>query len=521
MSILEPISQGTPAGKDFKNEDEYLEVEVEIEKSFNVASESKIDWMFVIMRCEKILATEVKDLKIASFWLYGQWQLNGWHAFIDGFETYASLLEQYNKTLFPLVGRRKTKILEWVEKVFENNLLSAIDQFSEEQLTKLLEIFTRLDTSIPLTVEAEHKFLKDAKEKCESLLQAARYREEENKRQAELNSIEDAKRREENEALQEANAVRRSEEEEILAKFATSSSVATTNTADNDAKLTHEDIEEITEPILTLCATLFEKAPGDYLAFKMLLSFGEMLLEEALLDSSLKSDDFTPSSDVTRAVRESVEGNVAIAQLVALEEQLLLRPTWIEGYYIATKTLYKLGKTEDAEKLENMLFYFLHRQSELMTFTVTGGEKLVPEKMELWAKTKMLSLCDEGGSNIEYQRAYQEVLAVKKEQNEQNALELLEEYYKKASGDEERFRWRLLFVDFAFELGDKRLALALLLELERLIDIYKIDQWQPELAITTYETLLKPMITQELGAEGKERIYKKLSILDFQKVINL
>ncbi|HIP29145.1 MAG TPA: hypothetical protein EYG82_08230, partial [Sulfurovum sp.] len=126
-----------------------------------------------------------------------------------------------------------------------------------------------------------------------------------------------------------------------------------------------------------------------------------------------------------------------------------------------------------------------------------------------------------GGSAIKYQRAYQEVIALKKEQNEQNALTLLEEYYKKASGDEERFRWRLLFVDFALEIGDKRLALALLLELEKQIDAYQVDQWQPELAITTYEMLLKPIITQELGADAKERIYKKLSILDIQKVINL
>ena len=65
------------------------------------------------------------------------------------------------------------------------------------------------------------------------------------------------------------------------------------------------------------------------------------------------------------------------------------------------------------------------------------------------------------------------------------------------------------------------MAFSLLLELERLIEVYKIDQWQPELAIMTYETLLKPIITQELGAEGKERIYNKLSILDIQKVINL
>jgi len=520
MGILEPISEASPVGKDFKNEDEYLEVEVEIEKSFNVASESKIDWMFVIVRCEKILGNDVKDLKIASFWLYGQWQLNGWSAFIDAFETYASLLTQYNKTLFPVAGRRKVKILEWVEKVFETSLLTATDQFSEVQLTTLLTIFTDLDQTIPLAVETEYRFLKAVHEKCDSLLANLRYKQEEQARQAELDNIAHAKRREEENAHTEAQNIRRSEEEEIIAKFATSSSTSTAITTESETSLSHEDMQETKDPLLEICTTLFEKSPSDYLAFKMLFSLGTTLLEETLNNSQIESDEFIPSEDICTAVRTLADTEVSFTQLLALEEQLLLRPTWLEGYYMATKILYKLGKTEDAEKLEALLFYFLHRHPTFMDFTMKNG-KLVPEKMKNWAQTKMLSLCDEGGSAIKYQRAYQEVIALKKEQNEQNALTLLEEYYKKASGDEERFRWRLLFVDFALEIGDKRLALALLLELEKQIDAYQVDQWQPELAITTYEMLLKPIITQELGADAKERIYKKLSILDIQKVINL
>lgn len=519
MGILEPINEAFPAGEDFKYEDEYLEVEVEIEKSFNVASESKIDWMFVIMRCEKILSNDAKDLKIASFWLYGQWQLNGWSTFIDAFETYAALISQYSKTLFPLVGRRKIKIFEWVEKVFETSLLTATDQFSEVQLTALLTIFTDLDKNISVAVETEYRFLKDVHVKCDSLLANLHYAKEEQARQAELDGIADTKRREEQNAQQEAQNVRRSAEEEIVAKFATSSTTSMTTT-ENDTSLSHEDMQAIRDPLLEICTTLFEKSPSDYLAFKMLFSLGTTLLEETLTNNQIESNEFIPSEDICTAVRKLADAEVSFSQLLALEEQLLLRPTWLEGYYIATKILYKLGKTEDAEKLETLLFYFLHRHPTFMDFTMKNG-KLVPEKMENWAQTKMLSLCDEGGSAIEYQRAYQEVLALKKEQNEQNALTLLEEYYKKSAGDEERFRWRLLFVDFALEIGDKRLALALLLELEKKIVAYQIDQWQPELAITTYEMLLKPIITQELGADAKERIYKKLSILDIQKVINL
>jgi len=119
VSILEPISSAKPCGEDCKYDDEYLEVEVEIEKNFNATNESETEWDVVVDKCEKILKDSSKDLKIASFWIYAQWKLNGWNNFFDIFETYAKFIEIYGKEIYPLAGRRKIKIFEWVEKVFE------------------------------------------------------------------------------------------------------------------------------------------------------------------------------------------------------------------------------------------------------------------------------------------------------------------------------------------------------------------------------------------------------------------
>jgi len=524
MSILEPISQEQPCGEDFKYDDEYLEVEVEIEKSFNATSESETEWDFVVFRCEKILKDHAKDLKIASYWLYAQWRMNGWSGFFNTLETYAKFIEIYSKDLYPTVGRRKIKILEWVEKVFEEPFLKILDQFSESELERLSTIMSFFERVIPLCVETDYKLLKDVKQQSDHLLSTVKQREEEAKRMAELQAEEDARRREEEALRAEADQLRRSEEEDILAKFVPSSrgnSTSGTTGLEEYTSLTHDDIDATIDPLLENVKVLFEKSPADYLAFKMLFSLGEILLEEALSDSSIMQDDFIPSDDICYAVRQMEEfGNVSVEQLHALEEQLLSRPTWLEGYYIATKVLYKLDRADDAEKLEDLLLHFLHRKEDLMELQI-NGRPLVADKMLAWANTKLLTLCGEGSGSAEYQRAYQEILTVKKEQSTQNALELLEAYYQRASGDEERFRWRLLFVDFALEIGDKHLALSLLLELERLVEAYQIDKWQPDLAVTTYETLLKPIMTQELGPEGKERIYKKLSILDIQKVINL
>ena len=520
MSILEVITEQNPAGESYKNEDAYIEIEVEIEKSFNVTSESKIDWDFVIKRSEVILSEHSKDLKLVSYWMYAQWQLNGWSAFLEAFDTYAKFVERYHTALHPNAARRKIKPFEWVESIIEKSLLKAIEQFSEAQLNHLVEILAILEISIPIAIETEYKFLKDVNEKCQAHVKRLAFQDEEQERQLVLDIEANAARKEADDKIQAQSNQRRSEEEEILAKFAATSSHSRVLSSESISRLSHEDIEEVKEPTLQLCRVLFEKSASDYFAFKMLFSLGEILLEESQIDTGVDSDEFIPSQDIASAVRNLLDAEVSLSQLIALEEQLLLRPTWIEGYYIATKLLFKLGQIEDAQRLELLLLSFLQRVPSLMEKSVKNG-KLIPEKMQLWVEKKILELSDDGGTEVVYQQAYQEVSAMRKEQSNQNALSLLEEYYYKAKGDEERFRWRLLFVEFAFDTGDKKLALALLLALEQQIEEYQVDKWQPELAIRTYETLLKPILTQELGTESKERIYKKLSILDIQKVINL
>ena len=522
MSILEPIDTANLCGEDYKYDDEYLALEVEIEKSFTSTSEEETKWDFVLRRCEKILKENSKDLKVLTYWLYAQRQLNGWSAFINALEPYSQVITTYNTALYPQVGRRKIKVFEWLEKVIEAELSSTLEQLSESQLTALSTHLSSLETSVPLCVESDYVIFKDILYTAQSRINQAEREAENAEKQATLYREEESKRQEAEAQISEAQQIRRSEEEEILSQFSPSLHAPITTEMSEDSKpLDHESIDEIVNPQIALCKTLFEKSVTDYLAFKMLFSLGELLWEEALEESSIMRDDFLPSADIVQAVRElSKAERVTLSQLQALIDQLLIRPTWLEGYYIASQVLYKLEKTKDAEALESLLIYLIHRKESLLELKV-DGKAVIEGKMLAWTNTKLLSFSESGGSSVEYQRAYQEIMIMRKEQNAQNALALLEEYYQNASGEEERFRWRLLFVDFALEIGDKNLAFSLLLDLERLIEKYQIDKWQPELAIATYEILLKPMLTQEIGSEGKVRIYNKLSILAVQKVINL
>ena len=510
--MLEKITSENPCGEDIKYTDNYIEIETEIEKNFNVSNTGETKWDVVINKCEDLLTNQTKDLKLLSYWLYAQKRLNGWEGFFTSFEIYLELLKEYNTELHPKIEKRKIKILEWLENILEVELMISIESFTEEQLIHLSNLLKALESSVLLTIKSEDAFFKDSQKKCSEILQKKENEKKENEKLKEAREAEKLKQKEEEEALAKIQKTRRSEEEEILAKFSSSSSSAI---IDIDTALTISDIDDCQKSIIDTCQKLFKISPIDYFTYKLLFTLGETTIEESFHENSNHIDTLIPSNDIIQAAR-GMENNASTKQLNALIEQLLLHPAWLEGYYIISKILYKLSRKEDARKLENMLFYFLHKELSSLT-----KYKMIPETMNKWLQAKKLSISDGDSNVVEYKQAYQEVLKIKDEQSEKNALTLLEDYYVQSKDKESRFRWKLVFVDFALEIGDKKLALSLLLELEKLIEIHSIDQWQPELAISTYEIMLKPILTQELKPEIKDRIYNKLSILDIKKVITL
>jgi len=521
MSMLDPINPENPCGEEMKYDDAYLAIEIEIEKSFNAIVETDVQWDEIASQCETLLAQNTKDLKIASYWLFATWKMHGWGAFVQALEMYTQLLETFRDKLYPLQPKRKEKILDWIESRLGDPLSQALGAFSNGQLENLSETLERLNNVTREITEGKDTFFKKIQQDILDFFENEKRRIASMEAREKERREEELRRKEEEKRQEESKAIRRVEEEEILSKFSPASSSDVQENPSHHTPLGHENIEALHDPLLGLARSLFEQAPFDYFSFKMLFSLGEILWEDFLRDSEVIYDDFVPSDDVRRAVLALRESAVVTSeQLRALEEQIRIRPTWLEGYFVAAGMLRTLGEVQTAEKLEGLIVHFLFRHTELMDMSVEDTPFL-GEKLVAWAKKNILDFQGEGAGSdqAQFRQVYQEALTLYRGESAEEAFAFLEEYYRQSRGAEERFRWRLIYVELALEVGDKRLALALLLELERLIEAHRIDQWQPDLAIATYEQMLKPILIQELGAEAKERIYQKLSILDVQKVI--
>ena len=525
MVFNEPIDETAPAGVDCKYEDDYLEIEIEVEKFFNAASETEADWDFILTRCEKMLKERTKDLKIASFWLFARWKRGGWGEFFGAFESFVSFMETFDEEMFPRPAHRRDKILDWVEQLFEEPLGKDLEQFSQEQLETLAGLIEKLNTLFSEPPGRKSPLFKEIESRARYLLDATKQQELEAIREAERYRQEEEKRREQEQLQAKESEEKRKEVEETLRKFRTAASGTQprerSTSSDTVEPLSKEALDGMRHAYLELAQKLLDESPADHRAYEPLFLLGERTLREVLAGSSGEEENLVPSDAIQTAARELCDmQEISSGQLSAVAEQLLAKPAWLEGYHILSRLFYKIDRTGEAEYMEEKLLYLIHRNKDVLELQI-DSRPFIPEKMAAWVEAKLLSLCGESGAHIEYRMVYQEVIGVLKEQGAQNAFALLEEHFKRASSEEERFRWRLLFVDFALEIGDKRLALALLLELEKLIERFSVDRWQPDLAIFTYETLLRPIISQQLSNEVKDRIYHKLSILDAQKVISL
>jgi type VI secretion system protein VasJ len=147
----EPISEAQPAGSDVRYEPEFEQLQAEIDKMSNPAASGGTDWKRVSELASSILANKSKDLLVASYLAVAETHMNHIEGFAVGLEVYRDLLERFWETLFPAKKRMRGRVAAiewWLEKsdaAFQTLKVDPlppekIDQFRQNcgQIDKLL-----------------------------------------------------------------------------------------------------------------------------------------------------------------------------------------------------------------------------------------------------------------------------------------------------------------------------------------------------------------------------------------------
>ncbi|MDS0937990.1 type VI secretion system protein TssA [Enterobacter hormaechei] len=105
---LTPISEINPTGEDPGYEDDFQRIREEVNKL------SGIDTGLICQLAEKVLTTEAKDVRVATYYCWARLHQDGETGFAEGLELLAGLLTQYGTQLHPQRERSRKPALEWL-----------------------------------------------------------------------------------------------------------------------------------------------------------------------------------------------------------------------------------------------------------------------------------------------------------------------------------------------------------------------------------------------------------------------
>jgi len=114
-----PISEDQPAGTDARYEPQFEALQAEIDKQQNPAASGGTDWKNVDKLASEILSTQSKDLLVASYLAVAQIHVRKLDGFAAGLRLYRDLLEGFWENLFPAKKRMRGRVAAiewWIEK---------------------------------------------------------------------------------------------------------------------------------------------------------------------------------------------------------------------------------------------------------------------------------------------------------------------------------------------------------------------------------------------------------------------
>lgn len=473
---MQKITKETPVGTDYKYEDAYIAIESEIDKTMSASSAGEVNWQFVQESSEEILSEQSKDLKIASYWLYAKWKLEGWRGLEEGIPILTQLLEVYQLTLFPKSDKVKRRILEWLHESLSEALMRDVVNVQEPEVKSLLTHLETLERALAKAFKEEDFAL------FSSLIRKlTKYLKEKEQREA-LDA----------EPTQEKKIDEQKPVEPIAQE------VAVEVSSPHYSKQEH--LQQIQQGLHG------SEIQEELLLFEFTLSLAmQKMLKLLALEQPLTRTLF-PTNEAFETLKEQKDEHY----MTAVKSMLMSYPCWLEGYLNLFESL-EASKSDEMmlELLKYKFIYFVEQHKTTIKTLSPDNYEVINHDLESFLELNKEER-QSGKSSKQFEREYEHAVALFKKQEKAEAVEYLSTHYKNAKSAKEGFLWRLGQVKLAFEIDNKHMAVALLYELDKEIEKFNIHEWSPDLAIEVYVLLLKPSLNKLLPSEKRELFYGKL-----------
>jgi len=498
----QPVSPENPQGIAARYEPEYEELQEEVRKLQSLSGGS-VEWSRVAELAVVILGTKSKDLQVASYLCVALLHEQSLKGLAAGLLTCKDLLSNYWETMFPELKRLKGRVaaIEWLSENTAKELgVQRFGSSDKQQLEQIQDTIKQVISLLEEKVQGKNNFLSELSRKVKEII-------------SDLSSQVVAEESKSKSAAQPTAASQASFQAPAPAKIS----------SEADARKALREAQSI---ILKTAAYLRKADPKNPLPYRLSRS----VLWDSIQVSPPNTGGRTQmpaipayTMDAQKQLLEKGEPEAIVAQF---ESTFTSSPFLLDLQYHLDEALSSLGTPykEVQSVIREELGVFLRRIPKLLDIQFQDGTDFANSETREWIKKTVLSQAGAGeepqaGGQSEEERemeeTYNKARQLARTKQIEEAISLFQDKLARTPERRERFIWNFHLAKVLMVGGKQNLALAQLESLDREIEMFSLEEWEPELCQDVLSQLIicQKKVAQETRQNTPE-LKEKLSRLN-------
>lgn len=477
----EPIQPDQPAGQEARYTPEYEQLQAEIDKLSLPSASSGVDWRKVENLASLILAQKSKDLAVASYLTVALIYNRQVEGLALGLQIYHDLLVNFWETLYPTKARMRGRVRTmewWVEKMETALATLPPASFSPELFQKVQENFDLIDDFISQNVEEPPALsaLRDFFRSIEEIAMA-----------------------------QPAPEEKRAEEEKPSPKSVASPSAPAREEPEviSSVPAAQRALNSVWSKMREIAAFLFQENIANPQAYRLNRIAIWSAVENLPPTAEGKTKIPPPPGQVRNILADLKAKENYEALLRAAEERVSQFIFWLDLNRLVVEALTMLGSPYQAaaEAVKKETTYLISRLPGLEELAFADGSPFADLETKGWIKeilgSTAITLSAPGASAVSVSGLEEDLLRNEVEKAKEmikegklfEAISGLQQQMHKSSSGKEKILWRLAIAQLLLEMKKPRPARPYLEQILKDIDHYRLEEWDPDLALRGLKTI--------------------------------
>lgn len=499
----QPISQDQPAGADIRFEPLFEELQSEVGKLSSISGPASVDWGKVIKLSSEILAEKSKDLLVASYLAVALIYNRQVEGFAIGLRVYQELLETFWNRLYPAKMKGRAGAIEWwIEKT--EGALKQIKRraLPQDQMNSLKERLEKIELFLSKNLEEPPSF--------NSILD-----------QLETLSLPPPEKPKEELTPPSEKATRgEPEASEVIA------------TEQDAQKVLNYGLQKTREATVFL----WQKNLSNPLPYRWSRIMAWSMVEDLPPATDGKTRISPPPAQVKNIFTELKNKGDHEGLIRSAEGRLPQFIFWIDLNRLVSEGLANLG--ENYQKAKEAVIqeaaFLLHRLQGLEHLSFSDGTPFADSETKQWLKEIALK----GGGAEEpssttpiatsqdkhpIEKEVEEAQALIKKGKLLEAIERLQNKFHHSPSQREKLLWRLAMSQLLVKNKQAKVAIPHLDQILKDIDFYRLEEYDPELAIKSLKTVWTGLSSQsdQPSKEKASEVLQRIAKLDLTEAIRI